>query len=47
MLHCLGPTKDLERFERQFKWHIEKALECVTAIETGEGKSKTLGFLIK
>ena len=32
--------KELETFERQYKWHIEKALGCVTALYNGEGKSK-------
>ena len=37
--HSLDLTKELERYERQFQWHVEKALGCITALDTGEGKS--------
>ena len=44
MLHCLDLSKELERFERQFQWHVEKAYTlCTTALHSGEGK---LAFIL-
>ena len=37
---CRGLPQELERFERQFQWYIEKALGCIIALDTNQGKFK-------